>query len=217
MTFVLLKGNPIQTSTLTKPPVEESLARGRGRPRDEEARQRILQGALELLEESGFSQVTTEAIAERAGASKATIYRWWPNKAAVLIEAFRKAVTPDLPFPDTGCIRKDFRLQLQSFSRMLTGRRGRIFVAFVAAAQNDEEVAAAFRTLWLKPRRAEAKLALQLRQQRGELREDVDLDLALDLLYGPFYYRLLTGHAPLSEEFGEALAYAVLDGLKPKG
>ncbi len=84
----------------------ETAPRGRGRPRDEVARSRILEAALEVLELHGFSNATCDAIAERAGASKATIYRWWPNKAAVLIEALREAVALELPFPDTGDVRK---------------------------------------------------------------------------------------------------------------
>jgi AcrR family transcriptional regulator len=195
--------------------VEEDSPKGRGRPRDEEARQRILDAALEVLEEVGFAQVTTEAIAERAGASKATIYRWWPNKAAVLIEAFREAVSPELPFPDTGCARKDIQLQLRSFVNMLTGRRGRIFAAFLGATQNDAEVAAAFRASWLTPRRTEAKSALARKIERGELRRGLDLDVILDLLYGPIYYRVLTGHGPLTTEYADQLADAALRGLAP--
>src|ERR1700761_3415758 len=81
--------------------------RGRGRPRDESARLRILKAALELMDEMSFTQVTMEGIAERAGASKTTVYRWWPNKAQLAIEAFREAVAPELPLRDTGSLRKD--------------------------------------------------------------------------------------------------------------
>jgi AcrR family transcriptional regulator len=187
--------------------------KARGRPRDEEARQRILDAALEVLDEVGFAQVTTEAIAERAGASKATIYRWWPNKAAVLIEAFREAVSPDLPFPDTGCVRKDIQLQLRTFVTMLTGRRGRIFAAFLGATQTDPDVAAAFRTFWITPRREVAKAALARKMERGQLRPGIDLDVILDLLYGPIYYRVMTGHGPLDMEYADQLADAALRGL----
>src|SRR5579875_539326 len=168
--------------------------RGRGRPRDAAARKRILQAALELLESHAFSEITTEAIAERAGASKATIYRWWPNKAAVLIEALREAVAQELPFPDTGDVRQDIRVQLENFVKLLTGRRGRIFKAFIAAAQSDPEVAIAFRSVWMQPRRAATKAVLQRHQESGRLPADLDLDLVLDLLYGPLYFRLLVGH-----------------------
>jgi AcrR family transcriptional regulator len=198
---------------ITKVQTDELVTRGRGRPRDEFVRKRILDAALELLEQLGFANATVEAIAERAGASKATVYRWWPNKAAVFIEAFREGVAPELPFANTGSLRDDIRKQLQNFTRMLTGRRGRILAAFVAAAQDDPEVAAALRSLWIRPRRNEAKQALGRNRESGELREDVDLDLALDLLYGPLYYRLLLGHGPLSQNYAETLAEFALEGL----
>lgn len=199
-------------SILLKETAEELAPRGRGRPRDEEARTRILAAALGVLEEQGFTNATTDAIAERAGASKATIYRWWPNKAAVLIEALREAVAQELPFPDTGSLHDDIHLQLRNFIKLLTGRRGRIFKAFVAAAQSDPEVSDAFRSVWVRPRRTSAKAGLE--RHRGlALRKDIDLDLLMDVLYGPLYYRLLVGHAPLSEKYVDALAKLVLRSI----
>ena len=76
------------------------------------------------MDTTGFAQVTIEAIAERAGTSKATVYRWWPNKAAVLIEAFREAIAPELPLRNTGTLRDDLTTQLRNFSRVLSGRAG---------------------------------------------------------------------------------------------
>src|SRR5579884_3541791 len=154
--------------------------KARGRPRDEVARARILKAALQVTEEAGFADTTCDAIAERAGASKATIYRWWPNKAAVLIEALREAVAQELPFPDTGDLHEDLRLQLRNFVKLLTGPRGRTFKAFIAAAQTDAEVADAFRTVWLKPRRATTKLLLERHKDQGRLPPETDLDLAID-------------------------------------
>lgn len=193
--------------------IEGGETRVRGRPRDEVARKRILDSALELVEAQGFASTTTDAIAERAGASKATIYRWWPNKAAVLMEALREAVAQETPFPNTGSLREDIRVQLRNFIKLLTGRRGRIFKAFVAAAQNDAEVAETFRRVWMVPRRAAAKAGLE-RHRCHELRDDADLDLLLDALYGPLYFRLLAGHRPLTEKFADALAEVVLEGIR---
>jgi AcrR family transcriptional regulator len=193
--------------------INDECVRGRGRPRDEVARARILEAALELLEELGFASATTDAIAERAGASKATIYRWWPNKSAVLIEALREAVAQELPFPDTGDLREDLRVQLENFVKLLTGRRGRIFKAFIAAAQSDPEVAAAFRSVWMQPRRATTKAVLERHQQGGRLAKELDLDLVLDLLYGPLYFRLLAGHGELTAGYADAIAELALQGL----
>jgi AcrR family transcriptional regulator len=196
---------------------DELVARGRGRPRDELARQRILDAALAELEASGFANATIEAIADRAGAGKATVYRWWPNKAAVFIEAFRDDVAPELPFPDTGSFHKDIRTQLENFTRMLSGRRGRLLTAFITAAQSDPEVSSALWSLWFEPRRELAKKALERNQARGELRADVDLDLVLDVLYGPLYYRLFLGRGDLtfSQSYAERLADVALNGLIP--
>jgi len=188
--------------------------RGPGRPRDEEARRRILESAARLLEEVGFAGVTVEAIAEDSGASKATVYRWWPNKAAVLIEAFRETVARELPFPDTGSLSDDVRLQLHNFANMLNGRRGRAFAAFLAGAQTDAEVAQAFRDMWIAPRRAEAKQALERHCETGELPSNVNLDLAVELLYAPLYYKLLTGFGAITPEYVDELAETALRGLR---
>jgi len=202
-------------STLTKDSGEELAHRGRGRPRDEVVRGRILSAALAVLEDLGFANATNDAIAERAGASKATIYRWWPNKAAVLMEALSEAITQELPFPDTGNLRDDLRLQLRNFIKLLTGRRGRVFKAFVAAAQTDLDVSEAFRSVWVQPRRANAKAILE-RYRNDDMREGVDLDLVMDCLYGPLYYHVMVRHAPISEEYADALADLIFDAIKKR-
>lgn len=189
--------------------------RARGRPRDEVARARILEAALELVEDLGFANTTTDAIAERACASKSTIYRWWPSKAAVLMEALREAVAQELPFPDTGDLREDIRLQLRNFVKLLTGRHGRVFKAFVAAAQNDPEIAKTFRAVWMRPRREAAKAAFE-RHRGRELDQEVDLEFVMDVLYGPIYFRLLAGHRPLTEKLADRLTDVVLEGIRKR-
>jgi AcrR family transcriptional regulator len=200
-------------STLTKEQSEENVTRGRGRPRCEVARKRILEAALESLDEVGFANTTTDLIAERAGASKATIYRWWPTKAALLLEALRDVVAQELPFPDTGDLKEDVRQQLHNFVTLLTGRRGGVLKSFVVAAQSDAEVAAAFRNVWVIPRRVAAKTVLEKHQQEGRLPEEVDLELLLDVLYGPLYYRLLAGHDRISAGYADQITELALTGL----
>jgi AcrR family transcriptional regulator len=198
----------------TKDQNRESNQKSRGRPRDEDARERILASALDVFEELGFASATTDAIAERAGASKATIYRWWPNKSAVLIEALRERIARESPFPNTGNLRSDIYRQVQNFIDLLNSRRGRILRAFIAASQTDPEVAEAFRTVWMQPRRAEAQEVLRSYQESGAIRPDVSLESTLDLLYGPIYFRLLMEHAPLSAEFGDQVASLALAGIE---
>jgi AcrR family transcriptional regulator len=193
---------------------QENSSRGPGRPRDESARRRILEAALELMDESAFAQVTAEAIAGRAGVSKATVYRWWPNKAAVVIEAFREAVAPELPLRNTGSLRHDLAQQMRIFARMLSGPGGRMLRSFIVAARSDPEVAAAFRSIWSDPRRAEAKQMLREKQANGQLRQNADLDMVLDSLYGPLYYRFLVKNEPPSQKYAEAVAELVIEGLE---
>src|ERR1700683_939927 len=101
------------------------VVKGPGRPRDEEVRKRILNSAAQLLQDRCFEEITVDAIAEHSGAGKATIYRWWPNKAAGLMEAFRGRIAEELPFPDTGYFRQDIRQQLQNFTEIIYwGSRG---------------------------------------------------------------------------------------------
>jgi len=194
-------------------PVEavDDAARGRGRPRDEEARTRILEASLEALEELGYPGVTCEAIAERAGASKATIYRWWPHKEAVMLEALREAVAQELPFPDTGSLKKDIRIQLHNFVKLLNTPRGRVFKGMIAAAQSDPKVAEAFLSIWVLPRREFARRGIE--RYKEELRPGVDMEVVMDALYGPLYYRLLIGHRPLTTEFADQLMEITWRGI----
>jgi len=191
----------------------------KGRPRDEDVRLRLLAAAARLMEESASANVSVEAIAALAGAGKATIYRWWPTKAALLIEAFRIAVASELNYKSSGSLESDVSQWLLQFTNMLSGPRGRIFSAFVAEGQSDPEIASAFREFWIKPRRAEAKEALHRHCATGELAEDIDLDLVVEILYAPLYYRLLTGWGPLTPDYVESLARLALKGieLKPSG
>jgi AcrR family transcriptional regulator len=197
---------------------ESAVAEGRGpgRPRDEEVSKRILDAAEKLLEDVGVTSTTVDAIADLAGASKATVYRWWPNKASVLIDAFRQAVGEELPFPDTGAFEEDIRQQVRTFTSLLMSRKGRLLAAFVRAAQQDPEVKAAFREYWLIPRRAEAKQAMDRHRQRGDMPADMDLDIAIDVLYGPLYYHMLTGYRELSLDYADELVEAALSGLRAR-
>jgi len=188
-------------------------AKGPGRPRDEEVRQRILDSAAQLLEEKCVDDITVDAIAEHSGAGKATIYRWWPNKAAVLIEAFRERISRELPFPDTGDFRQDLRLQLQNFTEIIYwGRRGKVFRSFIAGAQADPEIAEAFRELWSRPRRAEARKLFDRYIDSGVADPKLDPDLAVEMIFSPLYYRLLTGWAEITPEYLDRLVDMAMRG-----
>ena len=184
-----------------------------GRPRSEAARRAILSAAGDLLARAGCAGVTMEAIAHRAGVSKATLYRWWPSKAAVLMDAFLETNGPCRAASDTGCLGEDLRRQMRAAVQALSGQDGHALAAALAEAQGDPEAAALFRARYLTPRQAGVREILARAQGRGEIRPDADLDMVLDALYGPLYFRLLVGHAPPTPEFADALVRMALAGL----
>lgn len=188
-----------------------------GRPRSEEARAAILASTLELLEEAGFAELTIEAVAARAGVGKTTIYRWWPNKALLVSDAFMSSVIRETRFPDTGSVREDLRLQMQRLAGIFRGPRGRILRSLVGGGQSDPELIAAFRSRFLLPRRAEAFGILQRAMDRGQLPSDLDRNLLLDTLYGPLYFRMLIGHGSLSTAFVDQVCNVVMGGIMQNG
>jgi AcrR family transcriptional regulator len=165
-----------------------------GRPRSEPVRLAILRSTLKLLGELGFSDLSIEGVAAHAGVGKATVYRWWPDKAALIADAFASSASRKLHFPDTGSVHTDMSQQMRQLIKIFLSRRGRIVSAILAAGQSDRDVIAAFRDRFLKPRRQEAYATLQRGIQRGELRKNIDMDLLLDSLYGPIYMRFLIRH-----------------------
>jgi AcrR family transcriptional regulator len=196
------------------------LGRGRrtrspGRPRSEQARVAILRSTLKLLGENGFSDLTIEDVAARAGVGKATVYRWWPNKAVLIADAFASSTTRKLHFPDTGSVHTDVSQQMRQLIKIFRSRRGRIVSAILGGGQSDRALIAAFRERFLWPRRREAYATLRRGIQRGELRKNVDLDLILDSLYGPIYMRFLIRHDKLTPDFADRLCELVLGGARP--
>jgi AcrR family transcriptional regulator len=186
--------------------------RGPGRPRSEEARQAILRSTLKLLSANGFSDLTIEDVAAQARVGKATVYRWWPNKAALIADAFASDTTRQLHFPDTGSLHTDMRRQMRQVIKIFNSRRGRIVAAILAGGQSDKELIKAFRDRFLWPRRHEAYATLRRGMARGELPRNADMDLLLDSLYGPIYMRFLIRHADLTPAFVDHLCKLVLNG-----
>jgi AcrR family transcriptional regulator len=183
-----------------------------GRPRSEKARLAILQTTLKLLGEIGFADFTIEEVAGRAEVGKATVYRWWPDKSALIADAFASSITSRLHFPDTGSVYTDMSRQMRQLIKVFRSRRGRIVSAILAAGQSDKHLIAAFRDRFLWPRRREAYATLERGVRRGELRRNTDLDLVLDSLYGPIYMRFLIQHDRLTPDFVNRLCALVLSG-----
>ena len=187
-----------------------------GRPRSEQARQAILRTTLKILGKNGFSDFKIEEVAARALVGKATVYRWWPNKGALIADAFASSTTRKLRFPDTGSVYADMSQQMRQLIKVFRSRRGRIVSAILAAGQSDKDLIEAFRERFLWPRRREAYATLRRGIERGELRRDLDPDLLLDSLYGPIYMRFLIQHDRLTPEFVDRLCALVLAGVRPQ-
>jgi AcrR family transcriptional regulator len=189
----------------------------RGRPRSEKARLAILEAAGELLLARGLSAVSMDAVAERAGVSKATIYRWWPTKETLALDALYNQWAADrLPARDTGSLRGDLLSMLRPWVRLAASRPyGRVIAALVTEAQTDPAFGTEYRARFVEPRRDQGREVFQRAIERGEIPADIKIEVALDLLYGPIYHRLLHGHAPLNDRFVRDVVDTVLAGIKP--
>jgi AcrR family transcriptional regulator len=191
--------------------------RTRGRHRSLEAEASILKAALYLLERKPLRQVTTDAIARRAGVSKATIYKWWPNKSMVALDAYLGGMTERVSIPDTGSAEVDFTVQLKSVTTFYKSSLGRLFCQFIAEGQSDPGFLALFRDRFLYARRDAARVMWRRGVDRGEIRKEIDGEIVLDLIYGPMVFRLLAGHGSLNDHESEAMIEAIFGGLRRHG
>jgi AcrR family transcriptional regulator len=206
-----------QTHSVAELLTHTEIKRAPGRPRSEDARKAILRSTLKLLQEIGFPDLSIESIAANADVGKATVYRWWPNKAALVADAFSSSADEELRFPNTGSVRDDVSIQMKHLVRVLRGKRGRIVAALIGGGQSDPELIKAFRDRFMMPRRQEAYAILRRGISRGQLREDLDLDLTLDTLYGAIYMRFLIRQTGLTEDYVDEVVRAVMDGAAREG
>ena len=189
-----------------------------GRPRSESRRTAILAAAGDLMLEGGLSAATMEAIAERAGVGKATIYKWWPSRGAVALEGFMVKAADSWSLPEGASAPEALRVLVTSATRLFAGTlAGQLMRSLAADAQSHPEIALALREQWFRPRRAVAAEIIRKGIENGELRADLDLAVTLDLVFAPVYYRLLFSHEPLDEEFAARSIEQVLHGIVAPG
>jgi AcrR family transcriptional regulator len=189
----------------------------RGRPRSQKAHKAVLDAAAELLLSRGLSAVSMDAVAERAGVSKATIYRWWPTKEALALDALYTEWAAARPSPrDTGSLRGDLLSLLRPWARLASSRPyGRVIAALLTEAHTDPVFAAEYRHRVLEPRRDQARAIFHRAIHRGEIPAGTNIEVALDLLFGAAYHRLLHGHAPLNDRFVRDVVDTALNGVQP--
>jgi AcrR family transcriptional regulator len=195
-----------QKSTLRR----NGSARGNGGPRDMRA---ILAATLELLGEVGYTALAIEGVAARAGVAKSTIYRWWPSKAALVIEAIAPVIDAANPLAPAASesLRDDLLAAVQRVMDAFTVRlEGQVLAGLVADFSRDPEMAEKYRQRVLRPRRSAVARVLREWVARGRVRPEVDPELVQDLYVGPIYYRALVTGAPVDRELAGEIVEAIL-------
>jgi AcrR family transcriptional regulator len=198
------------TGTEGQPPVTASERR-----RSLRSHQAILAATAQLLAEVGYTALTIEGVAARAGVGKATVYRWWPSKGALVIEAMSEQLAMPA-VPETGDLRQDLLTVGQNVVQTLAhSPAGGVIPALAADLMRDPGMAEQFRDRVIRPRRAAVTQILRLAADRGELPADLDTELLLDVYAGAIFYRVLVSGEPVTDLLAEQLVSLLLDGKTP--
>ena len=188
--------------------------RGRGRRPADEVRADVLTTVGDLLLTEGSGELTFERVSRLAGVSKTTLYKWWPSKGALALDGYFHAVEQTLAFDDTGDIRADLVSQLRAFANVMTETPGgRVLAQLIGESQTDQDLAVAYRNLYSSERRRLAGERLSRAQEAGQLREEVDVQVLVDQLWGAVYHRLLIPDEPITDDFIVALVSNLMDGV----
>ena len=186
----------------------------RGRPRVEGLDQALLDVTLELAGEVGLNGMSMDDLAQRAGVSKATIYRRWPSKERLVLEALNQAMRP-FDLIDTGSLRGDLDDYLTELARrMATGKASDVLPDLIAASVRDPNLRNSLDE-YIRHRRQPLQTILGRALERGELASETDVEVLIDALIGPFVYRRLLSHDPLDAAFVERLLRTVLPQALP--
>lgn len=181
--------------------------------RSAHARDAVLRVTADLLIDGGLPAVNVDAVSALAGVSKATIYRHWPNRVAIAVDAFAERLALDLPLHTAGTAADNLTAQLHAIGEFYRSPAGRVFIQLLGAGTTDPDTAARLRDRFFTQRRALTAQLWTAGQHAGEVRSDVDADTAIDLLFGALVFRLIAGHAPLDRAALDAVADAALHGL----
>jgi AcrR family transcriptional regulator len=211
----MMARGPESSSGRQAPPGKDRAAavphHGNRHGRSEAARIAILEAADDLLVERGYAGVTIEGIAARAGVAKQTIYRWWTAKASILFEALDTDAAEHFTAADHGDLGSDLRDHLRQLAVFLTATdAGAVCRALAGEAQHDPAVAARFQAEFVARQRERDQTPFLRARGRGELAESTDIDLAIDQLAGPVYYRILVTGQPAPPQFTDALVQSYL-------
>jgi len=173
----------------------------------------VLKATMELMQEDDLRRASVDRISARSGVSKATIYKWWPNRTAVAIDAFLHQMMADAPVPDTGSAAEDFRLTLRGMMGFYSSPFGAIYAQLVGESQFDPSARKRIRTHQVNLRRAAVTKIWDRGVARGELDPNVDPEVALDLIFGAAVYRMATGHGGLTPDDADAIVATAMRAL----
>lgn len=181
--------------------------------RSSRTRHAVLDAAASLMAEGGLAATTVDAIRDRAGVSKTTIYKHWPNRLCVAIDAFAERLALDASLPDTGTARSDLLEQIRRVSAFYASPIGSVFAQLLANAMQDPVASGWLRARFMDSRQRGIQELWNRAVARGEVQNDIDPELALDLVFGPIMWRLTSGRRPLTRDETETMVDAILNGL----
>jgi AcrR family transcriptional regulator len=181
--------------------------------RSETSRRAILEATSDLLTETTVQKLSIEAISKRAGVGKTTIYRWWPSKAAVVIDAFVEHHLIHTPMRDDVPVRQAMTEHLASLVEQYAGPHGRLVAQIIAEIQYDESTLREFRERFWDGRRAATRALVERGVREGDLRDDLDPELMVEIIYSAVYIRLLFHYRTLDRTFAEAIVAAAFAGI----
>lgn len=199
-----------------KGPRTEIAQRRRGRPRSEQVRQEILETAYKLLRDKGFNAVGSHEIAQAAGVSSATLYRWWKSKEEILLDACFEYMRPVLAIPETGSALTRLRRYVLRAREFLVSEEGTVLARILTGIYEDLQLRRMFLERYVDQRRQIQRGIIEDAINLGELKPTTDPELLIDLLSGPLFFRWLQGHAPLDKRFAENIFDKVIPAFQTK-
>jgi AcrR family transcriptional regulator len=194
--------------------MSQDIPKPRGRPPSKIARRKALAAAYDILMADGFGRISIDAVAARSGVSKPTIYRNWANASEIAMAALMEG-HPDLADRQHGSLHHELNRQIEDIVQAFATTRGRQIALALAAADPDSEMTRAFRNRIVLSGREAGRQLLEEAVMRGEIQEPSDIEVILDMIYAPIFYRLLVGHLPLDTGFAEALVAKAVAILNP--
>ena len=198
-----------------KGPKTKIAPRPRGRPRSEHARQEILEAAYKLLRDKGFNAVGSHEIAQAAGVSSATLYRWWKSKEEILFDGCFERMTPILAIPETGSGLTRLRRYVLRATEFLVSEEGSVLARVLTGIHEDKRLRQVFLERYVKHRRQIQRRIIEEAIASGELKSTTDPELLIDVLTGPLFFRWLQGHAPLDKRFAKSILDGVIPAFQP--